>query len=189
MAKTGGSTKLKQGSYRWKAQAKEYYERIGTGKYTNSYLSEIGGGFYLEEKSTLPRGADELFVATVLADKGKRVILQDEAGQAKTTDGEIISIGFYEQRTPTWTEEKKAKATDLDRIKNIRSCLYHARDKKADIAVIYMKNNLHNLTSVKEGIKAFEKKSKYEFKSIIIVTSDGRIHTHKHNKKGDIKSP
>lgn len=183
MAKQGGGTRLKNGSKNWNKSSKLFTNLVGSGRYmSNAYFSTVGGGFVLEENSSKPHSTDERYVARVLADHGRKVILRDEAGTATTPDGEIISIGMYEQRTPELDKEQKKGVKPFDKVANMRNALGHARDKNADVAVVYMKNNLHDIKSVKAGIVSFEGKSKYRFKEIIVVTSDGRVHRHKHNK-------
>lgn len=121
------------------------------------------------EKSPAKHKPEELEAARILADKGYKVTLKNESGMSKTPDGYLFTASF-EQRTPQGNSAK-----------NIRASLYHGRDKKADVPVLYMKGNGHTRKSVEDGIKYFESLSKYRFKEIIIVTQDGRIHRHKHN--------
>ena len=183
MAKPGGGTRLKNGSRNWNKSASQYAELVKSGKYrSNSYFSQVGGGYVVEENGTKPHSADEWFVARALADHGRKVIMWDEAGTATTPEGEIISIGLYEQRTPTLSKAQKRGEVPFDKVANIRNALGHARDKHAGVAVIYMKNNLHDVMSVKAGIESFEERSTYRFREIIVITSDGRQHRHKHNK-------
>lgn len=45
-----------------------------------------------------------------------------------------------------------------------------------------MKNAGHSKTSVEAGIRKYEEHNSYRFRQIIVVTKDGRMHKHKHNK-------
>ena len=104
--------------------------------------------------------------AILLANKGYKVILKDEAGQITTPDGYIFSASF-EQKTPTQTSVKNA--------------LEHAREQKAEIALIYDKHHIYHKADIDKGIKDYEAKNLHRFKQIIVVTKDVKIHRHKHN--------
>lgn len=173
MAKTSGGVRTyNQGSSTYHKRQVEVAAMRASGRYSSMEM-EKGGGYVAIEKSPVRHKPEELEAARILADKGYKVTLKNEAGlgyKVKTPDGYLFTASF-EQRTPKGN-------TDT----NIRSSLYHARDKKADIPVLYMKGSGHTRQSVEGGIKAFENASKYRFKQIIIVTEDGKIHRHKHNK-------
>lgn len=141
-----------------------------SGKYSSVEFSKKGGGYVAIEKSAKKHKKEELEAARLLADKGYKVTLKDEAGELKTPDGKIFSYSF-EQRTP-----EGSTAT------NFRNSLFHAQGKRAKIALLYMKYNKHTKKSVLDGIKLFEEAGSYRFNQIIIVTKDGRIHRHRHSK-------
>lgn len=169
MAKTSGGVRTYPASsstYR-KRQAEIGLMRA-SGKYSSVEMGK-GGGYIAIEKSPAKHKPEEVEAAKILADKGYKVILKNESGSTKTPDGYLFKASF-EQRTPTGSTAK-----------NIRTSLYHGRDKKADIPVLYMKGNGHTRKSVEDGIRYFESSSKYRFKEMIIVTQDGKIHRHKHN--------
>ena len=165
----GGNRELKTGSKEYTARELEVIKMQESGLYSDVYFSKESGGYYAVENSTKMKTDEEINAARFLANKGYKVVLKDEAGQMTTPDGYIYKYSF-EQRTP----EGSSSA-------NFVTSLRHARDKKADIAIVYMKYNRHTKQSVVEGLKAYEKKSKYRFKQIIIITQDGRLHIHKHN--------
>ena len=169
MAKTAGGVRTyRQGSSTYRKRQAEVAAMRDSGRYSSVEMGK-GGGWLAIEKSTVRHKPEELEAARILADKGYKVTLKNEAGMSKTPDGYLFTASF-EQRTPTGSSAK-----------NIRASLYHGRDKKADIPVLYMKGNGHTRKSVEDGIRYFESSSKYRFKEIIIVTEDGRIHRHKHN--------
>lgn len=169
MAKTSGGVRIyRQSSSTYRKRQVEVEAMRQSGKYSSVEMGK-GGGYVAIEKSTARHKPEELEAARILADKGYKVTLKNEAGSTKTPDGYLFTVSF-EQRTPTGSSAK-----------NIRASLYHGRDKKADIPILYMKGNGHTRKSVEDGIKYFESSSKYRFKEIIIVTQDGRIHRHKHN--------
>lgn len=173
MAKTsGGIRTYKNGSSTYRRREVEADAMRRSGKYSSVEMGK-GGGYVAIEKSPARHMPEELEATKILADRGYKVTLKNEAGlghKIKTPDGYLFSASF-EQKTPKGN-------TDI----NIRSSLYHARDKKADVPVLYMKGSGHTRQSVENGIRAFESASKYRFKQIIVVTEDGRIHRHKHNK-------
>lgn len=169
----------------------------------NSEYSSIkfypNGGFVAIEKSPQKHSEDEITVGRFLAKSGRQVILKNEAGFIKTRDGEIISIGNYEQRTPSKTIEQKYGEGGYDKVKTMRNAIAHAHSKKADIALIYLKNGYHKDKDVKNGIRAFmfgytdndgvqHNGSNYRFKQIITVSRNGKIKVYHHEdfekKKG-----
>lgn len=169
MAKTSGGVRTyQQGSSIYRKRQAEVSAMRVSGRYSSVEMGK-GGGYVAIEKSPARHKPEELEAARILADKGYKVVLKDESGMDEKSDGSLFNVS-YEQRTPTGNSKT-----------NIRSALYHGRDKGADIQVIYMRKNSHTRKSVEDGIKYFESSSKYRFKKIIIVTRDERIHRHKHN--------
>lgn len=172
----GGARKLKNGSRQYTRRELEYRGEMSSGNFSSGYFSQKGGGYYVVENSKAKHKPEELEAARYMADKGYIVRMKDEGNQPhkiKTPDGMIFSASF-EQRTPNGSKNTSD---------NIKSCLYHGRDKKADVTVIYQKFGRHSRADVEKGIRLFEEKSKYRFQQIIMVTKDGRIHRHKHNDK------
>ena len=169
MAKTSGGVRTyKSGSSTYRKRQAEVEGMQQSGKYSSVELGK-GGGYVAIEKSSAKHKPEELEAARILANKGYKVVLKNESGMNKTPDGYLFTASF-EQRTPIGNTAK-----------NIRASLYHGRDKKADIPVLYMKGNGHTRKSVEDGIRYFESSSKYRFKEMIIVTQNGKIHRHKHN--------
>ena len=175
MAKTSGGVRtLKVGSRNYQNRSLEVAKMRESGLYSSVTFSTIGGGYVAIEASPLAHTEDELDAARILADKGYKVILKNEANfkmNVKTVDGYLFNAS-YEQRTPT-----------NDSATTIKNALGHARDKKADIAVIYSKNNAFSRYSVDKGLEMYEQASKYRFKEIIVVSSSGNIHRRKHNDR------
>lgn len=170
MAKTsGGVRKLKTGSREYDSRKSEVGEMIASGLYSSVDFYSSGGGYVAIEKSSARHKPEEIDAARVLAQNGYKVVLKNEAGNATTVDGYLFKTSF-EQRTPT-----KNSAT------TIKNALGHAKNKRADIAVIYSINRMFSRESVDEGLRMFETQSKYRFKKIIVVSSLGNIHKHKHN--------
>lgn len=171
MAKTsGGVLTLKTGSREYNKRLKEVEELRANGKYSSVIFSENGGGYVAIEKSKARRDNNELAASKVLADNGYKVILKNEEGEIRTPDGYIFSTSF-EQRTPT-----------KDGANTIRNALNHARQKRANIAVIYSKEHIFTRQSVEQGLRLYEDAHRYRFNQILIVADNGRIHKHKHNK-------
>lgn len=139
-----------------------------SGRYSSVEMGK-GGGYVAIEKSPARHKPEELEAAHILADKGYKVTLKNEAGFTKTPDGYLFSVSF-EQRTPQGSSAQ-----------NFKKALGHAADKNADVLVTYMKGNRHTRKSVEDGIRKFEMNNSKRFKQIIIVTESGKIHRHKHN--------
>lgn len=143
-----------------------------SGKYSSVEMGK-GGGYVAVEKSTARHKPEEIEAARILANKGYKVILKDEATglhKVGTSDGYLFGASF-EQRTPT-----------KDGANTIRNALFHARDKEAKIALIYSKGSVFSRASVEQGIRLYEDATRYRFKQIIIVSDKGNVHRHRHNK-------
>ena len=169
---SGGSRRLKSGSREYNRREIAFQQLMNTGRYSYGYFSQKGGGYVLVEKSTARHKPEEIEAARLMADKGYKVTLKDEAGTMKTPDGKIFDATF-EQRTPDGTQNLAD---------NIMNALRHGRDKKSDMVVIYQKNGRHLRQAVEQGIKMYESKATHRFKEIVVITRDGRIHRHKHNE-------
>lgn len=172
MSKTiGGVRNLAPNSQAYKNRVTEAARMRASGKYSSVTMAENGTGYVAIESSPAKHKPEEIEAAMHLGNNGYKVILGNEAGEGKCKEGKLF-LSTFEQKTPD------GKHNDA---KNIKNALGHARDKKADIAVIYMKYGTHSRKTVEEGIKNFEKSSKYRFQKIIIITKDGRLHHHHHD--------
>lgn len=170
MAKTSGGVRTyRQGSSTYRKRQEEVVTMRASGRYSSVEMGK-GGGWLAIERSTARHKPEELEAARILADKGYKVTLKDEGGQVRTPDGRIFSTSF-EQRTPT-----------KDGANTIRNALFHARNKGADVAVIYSKNHAFTRGSVENGIKLYEQSHDYRFKRIIVVADNGNVHRYRHNK-------
>lgn len=169
MAKTSGGVRTyKQGTSTYRKRQAEVEAMRRSGNYSSVEMGK-GGGYVAVEKSSMKHRPEELEAARILADKGYKVVLKNEAGYAKTPDGYLFTASF-EQRTPQGSSAQ-----------NFKKALGHAAEKDADILVAYMKGSKHTRQSVEDGIRKFEARNQKRFNQIIIVTEDGRIHRHKHN--------
>ena len=170
MSKTSGGVRTyRQGSSTYRKRQAEVEAMRASGRYSSVEIGR-GGGWLAIERSTARHKSEELEAARILADKGYKVTLKDEGGQVRTPDGRIFSTSF-EQRTPT-----------KDGANTIRNALFHARNKGADVAVIYSKNHAFTRESVENGIKLYEQSHDYRFKRIIVVANNGNVHRYRHNK-------
>lgn len=172
MAKTAGGVRTyKQGSSTFRKRQAEIVAMRQSGKYSSVEIGK-GGGYVAVENSTARHKPEELEAARILADKGYKVILKNEAGlgyKVKTPDGYLFSASF-EQRTP---QQGGAKS--------FCKSLEHAKHKQADIAVVYDKNRVYDRKEVETGIARFEQYNRYRFKQVFVVSGSGSIHRHKHN--------
>lgn len=166
----GGSRILKNGSAEYRRRENEVIEMMKSDKYSSVQITSADG-YVAIEKSTMVHKPEEIEAAQILADKGYKVILKDEGStEGKTPDGYVFSLS-YEQRTPT-----------KDRAETIRYALNHARDKGADVAVIYSKHHSFSRITMEAGVNLFEINDPYRFKKIIIVADNGHIHKYRHTK-------
>lgn len=171
MAKTSGGVRTyKQGTSTYQKRQAEVTAMRASGRYSSVEMGK--GGYVAIEKSTARHKPEELEVASILADKGYKVVLKDEATGlhgVKTPDGYLFNVSF-EQRTP------QARGP-----KGFSNSLEHAKAKRADIAIVYDKNRAYNRSEVENGIKRYEQYNTYRFKNIIVVSARGNVHRHKHN--------
>lgn len=170
MAKTSGGVRTyKRGSSTYRKRQAEVEAMRQSGKYSSVEMGK-GGGYVAIENSTARHKPEEIEAARILANKGYKVTLKNESGSERTVDGYLFTASF-EQRTPKGGS-----------VFNLKRSLEHAEQKRADIAVLYMKGSNHTRQSVEAGIREFEGKRGYRFREMIVVTENGRIHRHKHNK-------
>lgn len=172
MAKTSGGVRTyRKGSPTYRKRQAEVAAMRDSGRYSSVEIGK-GGGWLAIEKSTARHKPEELEAARILADKGYKVTLKDEATGlhgVKTPDGYLFNASF-EQRTP-----------QVSGTKSFSNSLEHAKAKRADIAVVYDRNRVYNRSEVENGIKRYEQYNTYRFKNIIVVSSRGNVHRHKHN--------
>ena len=169
---SGGVRTYGRGDKTYRKRLAEVGEMRASGKYSLVEMGK-GGGWYAIEKSSFKHKPEEIEAAKILADKGYKVTLKNEdtgLHRVKTPDVYLFNMSF-EQRTPT-----------KDGANTIRNALFHARDKGADIALIYSKNKAFSRESVEDGIKLYEEAHPYRLKKIIVVADNGNVHKHAHNK-------
>lgn len=173
MAKvSGGSRTLTTGSKEYSRRIKEVDDMLASGKYESVEMGEKGG-YLAIEKSPAKHKPEEIEAARILADKGYKVILKDESGEGRTPDGYVFSLAF-EQKTPNGGTAQ-----------NFKKALDHAASKPdTQVAVVYMKSGVshHTKQTVEDGIVLFEQHNSKRFVEILVVTGDGKIHKHRHNK-------
>ncbi|WP_106830031.1 hypothetical protein [Parabacteroides pacaensis] len=169
MAKTSGGVRTyKNESSTYRKRQAEAEAMRASGKYSSVEMGK-GGGYVAIEKSPVKHKPEEMEAAKILADKGYKVVLKNEAGFTKTPDGYLFKASF-EQRTPQGISAQ-----------NFKKALGHATNKNADVLVAYMKGRGHTRQSVEDGIRKFEEHNSKRFKQIIVVTENGKVHRHKHN--------
>ena len=164
---SGGIRALQHGGRAYTNRQSEYSNLMMSGKYSDGYFSEKGGGYYVVEQSKYKHKPEEIEAAKHLADAGYKVTLMNEQGTVKTPDGKVFTA-TYEQRTPTGS---------------IKYALDHAKEKNADVAVIYDKYNSYHRQDIYDGINKFEQHSSYRFDRILVIESKGNVHIHKHGEK------
>lgn len=179
---------------------KEYQDAIATGKYDTRYCyfsPNEKGAYVLCDKLHNVNGdgmSSEFEAARIMANNGFVVVLGDESSEkaavyvtnknGKTSrrfqDGKLSAdLISFEQNTITKLNNEPYKT--------IRRSLYHAKDKLADISVVYDKMNLLDEKTIREGIKDYYNGNEsYEIKFLIHVKGSGRVvvyNTKKENNK------
>lgn len=169
MAKTAGGVRTYgSGSATYRKRQAEAAAMLAGGRYSSVEMGR-GGGYVAIEKSPARHKAEELEAARILADKGYKVVLKNESGEVRTPDGYLFKASF-EQRTPQGGS-----------VNNFRSALEHARNKGADLALIYDKYHVYHRSTVENGLRQYEMRNGYRFKRVIVISHDGKIHRHRHN--------
>lgn len=114
MAKTSGGVRTyKQGTSTYQKRQAEVAAMRASGRYSSVEMGK-GGGYVAIEKSLARHKPEELEAARILADKGYKLVLKNEAGSERTVDGYLFTASF-EQRTPTGSTAQNFK-------KSIRAC-------------------------------------------------------------------
>lgn len=151
----------------------------------NCYFSEKTGCSVIYEDGH-EYHIEEIEVAQALADYGIDVRLQPEneakggfyikkivndVEKKKFPEGQLNATFWYEQKTID------ATATNLDG--NVRNALKHAREKNADIAIVYDRYGLIHKENVYNGIELYNGlysgKNEKRFNSIVVVNSKGEV--------------
>lgn len=199
MAKTSGGTRgiggpiedteLKRNDKSKDVTYSEYVTSLASGGYVekHSYYSDKTGACVLfMRKHNYKIEEDE--VARALADNGFMVVMTPEgvemyATRKVTKDGKVklkysegtISKLTYEQSTITDVNVKRERTT--------AKAIEHAKEKGADISVIYDRKGLLHRKDIQNGIKEYESHvtNLYRAKVIIVVDKDKKLHFWKHD--------
>ncbi|MBD5289783.1 MAG: hypothetical protein HDS26_03765 [Bacteroides sp.] len=151
-----------------------------------SYFSHASGGFLLT-MTGCQHDAAEYEAAKAMADDGLLVVLTPEGG-VKFRTGKRPQGGFtyadglvnglsYEQQT-----KKPAKTDNDSLIKAVDQALKHAKEKQAQVPLIYDRYGSFHREHIEDGLKRFEERSRYRFKAILVVDKHGNVWEHGHNK-------
>jgi len=166
---SGGVRNVSSGSVAYDNRLKEVTAMRLSGAYSSVEMAPGGTGWVAVEKSPRRHSNEETEAAQILARKGYKVTLTDEAGQIRVEDGRLFRASF-EQRTPT-----KGGA------RVVVKALEHAKYKPGiQVAVIYDRNGLFRRRDIETGIREYERFNKYRFERIIVIGKSGRVHVHKH---------
>ena len=188
MSKSYGGTRVVTPTTKNKAAAKSDYKKaLSGGKFDKdlSYFSEKTGAsaLYMHGHNY---HETEIEAAKILADNGYNVVLTpenhnayiskiDKKGNPKFVDG-TVSLYTYEQSTPL-----PSNKTQEGLAKSINNTIQHARDKNAQIAVIYDKYNSYHREDINRGMKMFESKNKYRVKAVLTINTKGEVHEWLHD--------
>ncbi|MCC8117277.1 MAG: hypothetical protein LIP09_00800 [Bacteroidales bacterium] len=155
-----------------------------------SAVKMYNSGWVAIQKSEAKHFRSEIEVAIFLAKKGYKVTLKSEAGNVKTPDGYVFNYSF-EQSTPKSRSGVVGAYQAIDHgADKIRKDWTANRNKpdykplKIDVALIYDKYKKFSRSDIEQGLKMFEQKEKrIRYKKIIVISSKGNVHVHRHNDK------
>ena len=111
----GGNRVLKSGSKEYTARELEVKQMRESGLYSVVHLSKSGGGYYAIQKSEKKKTVDEIKAAQLMANKGYKMILKDEAGELTTPDGWVFKY-TYDQNTPDKRTKEGKRLTDEQKV-------------------------------------------------------------------------
>lgn len=151
-----------------------------------SYFSDKSGGYLLQmkghifdevEHEAMVHLANAGFAIVATPEGGKSFITAiDKKGTPLYSDG-LVMGNVFELKSPKPTE------THQDALDNsVKKALNHAKNKGADVAVIYDKNGSYHRDNIERGLNNYESKSDYRFDAVLVVDKAGNVYEHIHNK-------
>lgn len=155
---------------------------------SKSYFSKKSGGYVLTMTGST-HSDDEIAVAKAMANDGLLVVLTPEGGvkfrsgkSKKKEEDYVYADGLvngytYEQQTKNPQLGTKQNLTNA-----IDSALQHARNKNAQIPLIYDKNGKFHRDDIENGLKQFEENASYRFKAVLVVDKNGNVWEHQHHQ-------
>lgn len=187
MSKASGSTRYVNPSTQNRSQSvSDFKNALSSGKYNTelSYLPPTGSGSMLYQNGHNYH-IEEIEVGRALADKGYKVILTPEGieayataftkdGRPKYSEGTISGI-LYDQKT---TESNVTNFTN-----NVDHAIKHARDKGAEVALIYDRYGKMHRQDIENGMKKYKKYDKTDkIKAVLVMDKDLNLYEHQFNK-------
>lgn len=154
-----------------------------------SYFSEKSGGYMLFMKGRkFDTFEDE--TARAMADAGFFVVLTPEGGvkfrtaKSKKKEGDYVySDGLVQGFTYEQQTKKPINKNFQNLVNSVDNALQHAKNKGAQIPLIYDKYASYHREHIEAGIEQFENNCSYRFKAILVVDSKKNVWQHIHNKK------
>lgn len=192
MAKVSGNTRTIHPTSGTRTQNYQVYKNeiaMSDVDASQSYFSKKSGGYVIamNEDKRKQRSPEELEVAHAMANAGYAVILTPDGGvkfrSGKSKKGDyvycdgLINGYSYEQKTPA-----PQSSTERNLLNSVDNAIQHARDKNAQMPLIYDRYGRFHKEHIEAGLKQFEDNSSYRFKAILVVDQYGNIYEHQHNK-------
>lgn len=164
------------------AAASEFNSSMSSGGYDakRSYLPPNGSGYLLYQNGHKYH-IEEVEVGKALADKGYKVVLRPEGieayataytkdGTPKYAEGTISSI-LYDQKT-VGLDMKNA-------VNNVNNAIKHAREKGANIALIYDRNGLMHRNYISAGMAEYKRhNSVSDIKAVLVMDKNKNLYEH-----------
>lgn len=191
MAKGNGGTRTVRPTSNTRTENYKVFQRemsLADVASSQSYFSHKKGGYVIAMKGR-KYDAAESEAAKAMADDGLLVVLTPEGGvkfrtgKSKKKGGDYVYAdglvnGFtFEQQT-----KSPQKQTYENLVNSVDSALQHARDKNAQVPLIYDRNGSYHREHIEAGIAKFERfYPNTKFKAILVVNKHGRVYNHNHN--------
>lgn len=189
MAKGSGGTRVVRPSSGTRTQNYQVYKNDLNSPDVNaaeSYFSRAKGGYVIAMNGST-HSQEEHEAAKAMADDGLIVTLTPEGGvQFRTGKSKKEGYTYADGLVKGWTYEQQTKNPSKDTFESLRNsvdnALQHARNKNAQIPLIYDRYGRFHREHIEAGLRQFENNSSYRFQAILVVDSNGKVYEHIHNK-------
>lgn len=135
-----------------------------------------GHAFNGVEREAMMHLADAGFAIVATPEGGKSFITAvNNKGTPLYSDG-LVMGNVFELKSPNPTETHQIA---LDN--SVKKALNHAKNKGANVAVIYDRDGAYHKDNIERGLVDYESKSEYRFNAILVIDKNGNVWEHQHN--------
>ena len=157
---------------------KYFNSELEKGLYDKGKSEFFENGGYVLYHNGHNNSDEENECAKIMASKGYKIELTPEdnikfaSERGKFRDGKFMNFKY----------EQKTSSPVIDDMNEVAyRAIRHARDKDAEISVIYDNKNIFTSSNIKNGIALFERRSNFRFKGILVVNRNN-VYEWYHNK-------